>query len=61
MSGKKIGDRYDGYRKKYLEAFGIVVLEFWNNEVERDMDKVVEKLLLRIGPGDEGFGIRKTV
>ncbi len=33
--------KYDDYRRKYLEAFWMTILEFWNDEVEKDIEKVV--------------------
>ncbi len=36
--------RYDDYRKKYLEAFWIKILEFRNEEVEANMRKVLSEI-----------------
>ena len=36
--------KYDDYRREYLKAFWITILEFWNDEVERDIDGVIGKI-----------------
>ncbi len=36
--------RYDKYRKEYIEAFWIKILEFKNEEVEENMEKVLAKI-----------------
>jgi very-short-patch-repair endonuclease len=36
--------KHDVYRKKYLESFWITVLEFENEEVEKDIVSVIEKI-----------------
>ena len=36
--------KYDNYRRDYLKAFRITVLEFWNDEVEKDMEGVISKI-----------------
>jgi very-short-patch-repair endonuclease len=35
---------YDSERTQYLNAHGIEVLRFWNNEVLREMEGVISKL-----------------
>ncbi len=47
--------KYDEYRKRYLESFWMTILEFWNDEVEEDIEGVVAKIgfhltLRRHGP-----------
>jgi very-short-patch-repair endonuclease len=36
--------KYDKYRKRYIEAFGIAIVEFNNSEVEDDTEEVMEKI-----------------
>ena len=36
--------KYDDYRREYLKAFWVTILEFWNGEVERDIEGVIEKI-----------------
>jgi len=42
---------YDNERTKYLNSFGIAVLRFWNNDVMRDMDAVLESIRIKLGVG----------
>jgi very-short-patch-repair endonuclease len=35
---------YDADRTAYLESLGYKVVRFWNNQVEREMDGVIQKL-----------------
>jgi len=42
---------YDNERTKYLNSFGITVLRFWNNDVMRDMDAVLESIRIKLGVG----------
>lgn len=35
---------YDTERTKYLESQGYKVVRFWNNQVERGMDGIIQKL-----------------
>jgi very-short-patch-repair endonuclease len=39
---------YDEYRKKYLESLRMTILEFWNGEVEKDMEGVVARISLHL-------------
>lgn len=32
---------YDLYRTKYIEAYGIKVIRFWNNDIETNLNKVL--------------------
>jgi leucyl-tRNA synthetase len=34
----------DKERSNYLESFGFKIVRFWNEEVNKDMDKVIEKI-----------------
>ena len=43
--------KYDDYRRKYLEAFWMTILEFWNGEVEKDMEGVIDKIRIHLTPG----------
>jgi len=38
------GVEYDSARTDYLNAHGVEVARFWNNEVLRDIERVLEKL-----------------
>ena len=38
------GREYDAERTAYLNAHGVVVVRFWNNEVLCEMEGVLEKL-----------------
>jgi very-short-patch-repair endonuclease len=35
---------YDKERNNYLESLGFKVIRFWNEEVNKDIDEVVEKI-----------------
>lgn len=35
---------YDNKRTKWLENQGFIVLRFWNNEVLKDIDAVIERI-----------------
>jgi very-short-patch-repair endonuclease len=35
---------YDEERKKYLESLGFILLRFWNNEVNKNLEGVVLKI-----------------
>jgi len=57
---------YDKYRNKYLGAFNIKVIRFWNQEIMNDVEDVVEKIKKIVSPPPFGFpplnlrgGIRK--
>ena len=43
--------KYDDYRRKYLEAFWMTILEFWNGEVEKDAESVIDKIKTHLTPG----------
>jgi very-short-patch-repair endonuclease len=40
----------DADRTRVLEAMGYLVLRFWNNDVMRNIDGVIEEILNTIGP-----------
>ena len=39
-----VAKKYDDYRREYLKAFWINILEFWNDEVEKDIEGVMSKI-----------------
>ncbi len=39
---------YDAYRTKLLEAYGIKVIRFWNDEVKDSLTKVLHKIELAL-------------
>ncbi len=41
---------YDEHRSEYLEAHGIEVIRFWNNEVLRNIDGVLSRVAERVTP-----------
>ena len=42
--------KYDDYRREYLKSFWMTILEFWNEEVEKDMEKVLDKIKSHLTP-----------
>lgn len=42
--------KYDSYRRRYLESFGMHIVEFWNGEVERNIEGVIAKIQSRLTP-----------
>lgn len=46
----KDNQKYDQYRTRYLEAFGIRVIRFWNQEVANEIKDVVEKIREAVSP-----------
>ena len=44
------GREYDAERTAYLNAHGIEVLRFWNNEVLTNIEGVVEHLARKVNP-----------
>jgi very-short-patch-repair endonuclease len=42
---------YDNVRTAYLNSFGITVLRFWNNDLMRDINAVLEAIRIQIGVG----------
>ena len=42
---------YDNLRTEYLKSFGINVFRFWNNDVMRDIDAVLEYLRITLWLG----------
>ncbi|OGI64663.1 hypothetical protein A3H53_03435 [Candidatus Nomurabacteria bacterium RIFCSPLOWO2_02_FULL_40_10] len=40
----KENKEYDEIREEYLRIKGIKTLRFWNSEIEKDMDAVLEKI-----------------
>lgn len=43
--------KYDDYRRKYLESFWMTIVEFWNAEIEQDMEKVISSIKNHLSPG----------
>lgn len=41
--------RYDQIRSAYLEKNGIDMIRFWDNDVLRDINSVLEQLSLKVG------------
>lgn len=39
---------YDKYRSEWLSAIGITILRFWNSEISDNIDKVIEKIGLKL-------------
>jgi len=39
---------YDKERSNYLESLGFKVIRFWNDEVNKDIDKVIEKIRMEL-------------
>ncbi|TSA46534.1 endonuclease domain-containing protein [bacterium] len=35
----------DNYRQKFLEANGYRVLRFWNNEIDKNLEGVIERIM----------------
>ncbi len=35
---------YDQIRDDYLKSLGLIVVRFWNDEVDRDIKMVIEKI-----------------
>lgn len=46
------GKEYDAERTAYLNAHGIEVVRFWNNEVLYEMEGALESLIQRLIPPD---------
>ncbi len=44
------GREYDAARSEYLQAHGIEVLRFWNNDVLLDVQSVLSKVEERVTP-----------
>lgn len=42
--------KYDDYRRKYLEAFGINIITLENNEIEYELEKVIRIILYKLTP-----------
>ena len=42
------GREYDAVRTNYLNAYGVEVVRFWNNEVLGEMDGVLARLELKV-------------
>jgi leucyl-tRNA synthetase len=40
---------YDKERSNYLESLGFKVIRFWNEEVNKEMDSVIEKIKKELG------------
>ncbi|MEK7091285.1 MAG: endonuclease domain-containing protein [Patescibacteria group bacterium] len=51
----KKNKKYDEYRNRYLSAFNIKVIRFWNQEVMNDVEEVVEKIRKTVSPSPFGF------
>jgi len=43
-SGHKQNREYDKLREEYLNSHNIKVVRFWNRDVERNLEKVLEKI-----------------
>lgn len=41
--------KYDDYRREHLKAFAITILEFWNSEVENNIEGVLELIKSKLG------------
>jgi very-short-patch-repair endonuclease len=48
--GQHIENKRDKEREKYLRMKGFKVLRFWNNDVLRNIDGVLEKIRYEISP-----------
>lgn len=48
LDGSQHNDRVDATRTKYLEAQGLTVLRFWDNEVLQQLESVLESILQSI-------------
>ena len=44
VHGKSFVKEYDKYRQQYLEALGVTVIRFKNEEVVNNMSKVLESI-----------------
>ncbi len=42
--------RYDQIRSEYLKKNGIDLIRFWDNDVMKDVDTVLEQLMLKVTP-----------
>lgn len=47
------GREYDIARSEYLNAQGIEVIRFWNNEILRELEGVLARLELKVGAACE--------
>ncbi|MEX2052148.1 MAG: DUF559 domain-containing protein [Candidatus Paceibacterota bacterium] len=45
----KGNSEYDNLRTEYLKSQKIKVIRFWNTEIEKNLDKVIEKIKENIG------------
>ena len=45
---------YDTERTQYLELLGYKVIRFWNNQVEKEMDGIVQILATILNGGERG-------
>ena len=43
-SPHKEGHEYDRSRTEYFKSLGIKVIRFWNHEIEKDLERVIEKI-----------------
>lgn len=43
-SSHKFRREYDSYRTRYLDAFNVKVLRFWNSQIENDIDWVINEI-----------------
>ncbi len=41
---------YDEARSEYLKTHGVTVMRFWNNEIMKNIDGVLERIVERITP-----------
>ena len=44
LDGSQHDKDYDKERDSYIETLGIKVLRFWNSEVDKSLEKVLEKI-----------------
>jgi len=44
---------YDKYRTKYLSAWGVKVLKFWNSELDQNLNEVINKIKSYFPPSPE--------
>lgn len=55
-----IDNELDKERTKFLNAVGVTVLRFWNNEVDGNLDGVITKIITTLNPSFERREGEKT-
>ena len=45
-----IARKYDNFRREYLKSFWITILEFWNSDIEDDIEKVISEIKKHLSP-----------